>query len=98
VNEGSANGPEILKISADRIIDFSAAYRVTDSQTGEHIGTLRRKGWSSLFRDSWEILDADGVVRGKVVEDSAWKATIRRMIDFASVCLPQTFNIEVEGQ
>ncbi len=60
VHEGAVGGPELLRIKADRIVDFSAAYQVTDSQTGEHIGTLRRKGWSSLFRDSWEILDAIG--------------------------------------
>ena len=71
---------------------------MTDSQTGEHIGTLRRKGWSSLFRDSWEILDADGIVRGRVTEDSAWKAAVRRMIELASLLLPQTFHIEVDGQ
>jgi uncharacterized protein YxjI len=97
VNDG-AGGPEILRIAADRIIDFSAAYQVFDSQTNEHIGTLRRKGWSSLFRDSWEILDADGVVRGKVTEDSPWKAAVRRMIDLASLFLPQTFHIEVDGR
>src|ERR1700737_3042642 len=49
---------ELLHIQADRIVDFSAAYRVVDSQSGEAVGTLRRKGWSSLFRDSWELLDA----------------------------------------
>jgi uncharacterized protein YxjI len=93
-----ATGQEILKISADRIIDFSAAYQVIDSQTNEHIGTLRRKGWTSLFRDSWEILDADGIVRGKVTEDSPWKAAIRRTIELASLLLPQAFHIEVDGQ
>ena len=74
VNDSSNGGTEILRIKADRIIDFSAAYQVTDSQTGEHLGTFRRKGWSSLFRDSWEILDASGIVRGKITEDSPWKA------------------------
>ncbi len=96
VNDGPG-GPEILRIAADRIIDFSAAYKVIDTQTDEHIGTLRRKGWSSLFRDSWEILDADGVVRGKVSEDSPWKAAIRRTIELAALLLPQTFHIEVDG-
>jgi len=74
VHEGADDGPELLTIQADRIIDFSAAYRVVDSISGEVIGSLRRKGWSSMFRDSWEILDAEGVVRGKVSEDSGWKA------------------------
>ena len=98
VHDGSKGGPEILQIAADRIIDFSAAYKVRDSLTGEVIGTLRRKGWSSMFQDTWEILDADGVVRGRVVEESAWKAMVRRFVDWASLLLPQTFLIEVEGQ
>jgi hypothetical protein len=97
VNDGPG-GPEILRISADRIIDFSAAYKVIDSRTGEHIGSLRRKGWKSLFRDSWEILDANGVVRGKVTEDSPWKAFIRRTIDLASLFLPQAFHLEIDGR
>jgi hypothetical protein len=89
---------ELLHIQADSIIDFSAAYKVIDSQTGEHIGSLRRKGWSSLFRDSWELLDPEGVVRGKVTEDSGWKALVRRTIDLAQIFLPQTYLIQVDGQ
>jgi hypothetical protein len=98
VNDGSPDGTEILQIKADRIVDFSAAYKVTDSLTGEHIGTLRRKGWTSLFRDSWEILDAEGVVRGKVMEESPWKAAVRRTVELAAMLLPQAFLIEIDGQ
>lgn len=89
---------ELLLIQADRVIDFSASYTVIDSRAGEHVGSLRRKGWSSLFRDSWEILDADGVVRGKVLEDSSWKALARRFVDAASLFLPQTFHLKVDDE
>jgi hypothetical protein len=91
-------GGEILRIRADRIIDWSANYRVEDGATGEVYGSLRRKGWSSMFRDSWEILDAEGVIRGRVVEDSDWKALLRRFVDGVSFLMPQAFHIEVEGQ
>ena len=77
---------------------FISVIVVIDSQTGEHLGTLRRKGWKSMFRDSWEILDAAGIVRGKVTEDSPWKAAIRRTIDMASFLLPQAFHIEIDGR
>lgn len=86
---------ELLYIQADRVIDFSAAYSVTDSQTGEKIGALRRKGWSSLFRDSWEILDSMGTVRAKVIEDSGFKAMVRRMVDWAALFMPQTYFLKV---
>jgi hypothetical protein len=98
VNDGSPGGAELLRIKADRVVDFCASYKVTDSQTGEHVGSLRRKGWSSLFRDSWEILDAEGIVRGKVMEESAWKAFIRRTVDAASLFLPQSYQVEIDGQ
>jgi uncharacterized protein YxjI len=93
-----SQGVELLHIQADRIVDFSAAYKVFDSATGEHIGSLRRKGWASLFRDSWELLDAEGRLRGRVVEDNRWKALLRRTSDLVSIFLPQTFLIEVEGE
>jgi hypothetical protein len=89
---------ELLYIQADRVVDFSAAYRVTDSKTGEVVGLLRRKGWSSMFRDSWEILDAGGNILGRVIEDSGWKAMARRLVDFASLLLPQTFLVQVDNE
>ena len=89
---------ELLYIQADRVMDWSAAYRVTDSKTGEVVGLLRRKGWSSMFRDSWEILNSVGNPLGRVIEDSGWKAMARRLIDLASILLPQTFLIQVDGQ
>jgi uncharacterized protein YxjI len=98
VYSDEAQTVELLHIRADRIIDFSAAYSVVDSHTGEHVGSLRRKGWSSMFRDSWELLDPQGNVRGRVVEDSSWKALVRRTIEIASVFLPQTFLIQIDGQ
>ena len=98
VHEGSDGGPELLTIKANAILDFSAAYQVVDSASGEVIGSLRRKGWSSMFRDSWEILDADNIVRGRVVEDSGWKAMARRLHEYVSFVLPQAFMLEVEGR
>ena len=88
---------ELMNIRADRVIDFSANYRVVDSRTGEVYGSLRRKGWSSLFRDQWEILDDQGIVRGRIIEESAWKAFFRRMNEILAMCMPQTFLLEVGG-
>ena len=88
---------ELLNIQARSVIDFSASYDVYDSYSKEHIGTLRRKGWSSIFRDQWEILDPSGILRGRVIEDSSWKAIVRRAHEMISLLLPQVFHIEVEG-
>jgi hypothetical protein len=86
---------ELLSIQADRIIDWSAAYQVYDGQSGEHYGTLRRKGWASLWRDHWEILDDSGAVRGRVIEESGGWAFVRRIHEMAAMLIPQMFLIEV---
>lgn len=88
---------ELLLIRADRVIDWGAVYSVLDGRTGEPYGSLRRKGFSSLFRDSWEILDPSGVVRGRVTEESAWKAFLRRFVDL-SLLMPQAYLILVGDQ
>ena len=84
---------EILTIKARNIIDFSAAYDVTDATTGESVGALRRKGMMSTFvMDTWEILDKDENVIGQLSEDSPILAVIRR---YMFKLIPQgfTFNL-----
>ena len=49
---------EVLYIQARQIVDFSAAYDVMDSAAGEKVGALRRRGWKSIVRDEWILLDA----------------------------------------
>src|SRR5262245_28344670 len=48
---------EVLTIKARQIIDFSAAYDIVDSRESRKVGAARRKGFASIMRDSWEILD-----------------------------------------
>lgn len=81
---------ERLLISARSVIDFSAAYDVIDSRTNESVGTLRRKGWSSMFRDSWEVMDAEGFPAGRIQEDSAFLALVRRFLTL----IPQSFHMD----
>src|SRR5512146_3013741 len=69
---------EILMIKARQIIDFSAAYDVIDSVSGQKVGALRRKGWKSLLRDEWEVLDVNDTVVGLLFEDSVNLALLRR--------------------
>jgi hypothetical protein len=81
---------EVMTIKARNIIDFSAAYDVVDTRTGETVGTARRKGWTSIFRDAWELLDADERPVAKVQEDSGTMALLRR---FLSNLIPQSFDV-----
>lgn len=85
---------ELLSIQARSALDFAAAYDVVDSQTGEKVGVLRRRGFASLVRDHWEVLDRNDRPLGTVVEDSTAMALLRR---FLSNLIPQTFRLQGPG-
>ncbi len=69
VYNDEARSQEMLVIKARQIIDFSAAYDVIDSAAGQKVGALRRKGWKSLLRDEWEVLDLNDTVVGLLFEE-----------------------------
>ncbi|MFO7623122.1 MAG: hypothetical protein R6V73_02135 [Anaerolineales bacterium] len=82
---------ELLFIKARQIIDFSAAYDVIDSQTGEKIGAWRRKGFRSMVRDEWELLDSRDSPLGILYEDNMAQALLRRFL--LGSLLPQNYDI-----
>lgn len=83
---------EVLCIHARKIIDFSSAYDVIDPRSGEKVGALKRRGWKSMLRDEWTIMDADDRDIGRIREDSALMAFVRR---FLSNLVPQKFHGEI---
>lgn len=83
---------EVLTIKARQIIDFSAAYDVLDSATGQKIGALRRKGLASMLRDEWEILDVNDNPVGKLFEDSMGLALLRRLL---TGLVPQNYDVTI---
>jgi len=82
---------ELLYIQARSIIDFSAAYDVFDSLENRRVGVLRRKGWRSLMRDEWQVLDADEQPLGILIEDDATRALLRRFL--LGNLLPQNYDL-----
>ena len=89
---------ELLTISTEQVIDFSAGYQIYDPVAGETVGHLKRRGMKSLMRDEWEIQDAGQNPIGVILEDSTTLALIRRFIDSASFLLPQKYHVEVGGR
>jgi uncharacterized protein YxjI len=81
---------ELLRISARGIIDFGTTYDVYDSQTNELIGSLKRSGLKSMLKDQWIILDKAEAEIGKIHEDSAIMAMLRR---FITSLIPQTYHV-----
>ena len=82
---------EVLWIQARQIVDFSAAYDVIDSTTGQKVGAFKRKGLKSVVRDEWVLMDANDQEVGIFQEDSVGMAILRRFINW----IPQKFHMTV---
>jgi hypothetical protein len=87
---------EILLIKARQILDFSAAYDVIDSLSGISIGALRRKGFRSMLRDEWLVLDPADQQIGILQEDNLTQALLRRFL--LGSLLPQNYDLIMQDQ
>lgn len=61
----------LYRIDADRIIDFSARYRITDASTGAELGVVQRRGMRSIWRAHYEI-QRGGATAMDVREENPW--------------------------
>lgn len=61
----------IYTIKADRWLDFSASYLFA-RHSGEQLGRIARKGWRSIWKASYEIIDADDNFQFHISERNAW--------------------------
>ena len=86
---------ELLTIRARNVIDFAASYDIVDAREGTKVGAARRKGFASIVRDSWELLDREDRPIGKLQEDSTGMALLRR---FLSNLIPQSFHLDSGGR
>jgi len=93
VYSDEAKSQELLLIQARQILDFSAAYDVIDSAYHQKVGVLRRRGWKSLMRDEWEILDPSDGPLAVMREDSLGRALLRRLA--LGPLLPQDYDVMI---
>ncbi len=95
---GEDMGTEVLTIQARSIIDFGASYDVYDPIAKQRVGSLRRRGFKSMIRDEWTVLDAAEREIAVVREDSQILALVRRFIEAATLFMPQKYHMEMGGQ
>ena len=96
VYSDESRSEELLYIQARQIIDFSAAYDVHDSLTQERIGAIRRRGWQSMARDEWTILDGNEQPVAVLIEDTLQYALLRRLL--LGSLLPQNYDMLIGDQ
>ena len=62
---------ELYQIKANKWLDWSAAYAIFDAE-GKHIGKVARKGWKSLWKAEYVIIDQHEKEQFRVKEESAF--------------------------
>jgi hypothetical protein len=62
---------QLYQLNADRIIDWSANYRVRTAD-GQDLGSLGRKGMRSLWNATYEITDPTGQPNAIIHEENPW--------------------------
>lgn len=58
-------------IKADRWLDFSASYSFSNSD-GSELGKVVRKGWKSIWKADYQIVDQDGKIQYHIREENPW--------------------------
>ena len=97
VYSDESKSTELLIIKQKGILDFTGGFSIVDGQTGESLGTLRRKAMKSILRDSWMLIDDKENVIGSLGEESGALALVRRFIPYLTILFPQQFHLRVNG-
>jgi hypothetical protein len=82
----------ILVLKNRRFAALNMEHDLFDAASGQRLGVIRTRGWRSLWRDAWEILDADERPAGEMLEDGPW--FWRRILRF----LPGRHHIDLGGR
>ena len=68
----NANKTQIdYTIAANQWLDFSAAYALKDAD-GSLIGKVARKGWASIWKANYEIIDQHEKIQYHIKESNPW--------------------------
>lgn len=79
VFEDESQSNLLYEIRADRILDFSANYRITASN-GQSIGAIKRKGMRSLWKANYEISDGHERHVFSVREANPWTKVLDALL------------------
>lgn len=72
VYSDESRASELYRIRADRILDFSAKYSITENATERILGAVKHRGMRSIWKATYEMYDANGQVTHVMTEDNPW--------------------------
>src|SRR5437879_5291688 len=70
---------QLYQLNADRIIDWSANYRVR-TMDGQDLGNIRRKGMRSLWNATYEVADLNGLGLEVIHEENPWIKVVDELV------------------
>ena len=82
----------VLEIRNRSVMSFNMCHDVLDALTGVQLGSVRTRGLSWMWRDTWDVLDPDDRVCGTMQEDTL--SLVRRFLRF----WPGRHHIEIGGE
>jgi uncharacterized protein YxjI len=69
----------LYKINADRVIDISARYHITDVN-GKTLGSIKRQGLKSLWKARYDIFDGADMPVLTISEENPWVKVIDALV------------------
>ncbi len=85
---------QLYQLNADRILDWSANYRVR-TVDGLDLGNIRRRGMRSLWNATYEVTDPNGQPTAVIHEENVWVKVLDGLvgeIPIAGMILPIFIN------
>jgi len=79
VYENETKSNLIFKIKADKWLDFSTSYAFTDAN-GLETGKIARKGWASIWKAHYELIDQNSKLQYHIREENAWVKVIDSVV------------------
>jgi uncharacterized protein YxjI len=69
----------LFKINADRVLDFSARYQISDAN-GTALGSVKRQGMKSLWKARYDIFDGAETAVLNISEENPWVKVIDALV------------------
>ncbi len=89
----------LYRIMADRVIDFSAEYKMYDANNN-YLGSVKRRGAKSIWRATYDILAGSEIPLYTIKEDNPWAKVLDEFVGILSNWLFQPkYNLtDTSGQ
>jgi len=91
---------QLFQMKANKIIDFSAQYNITRPD-GMAVGAVKRQGMRSIWKASYNVVDAAGSDRGLIHEENAWLKVLDAVVSdipFVGMFINPAYLIDVGGK